>query len=56
MNDEILAATIDLCDTLDVYLMANWDEHARKRVRTKVQHLYTLLVREQKARKREASK
>lgn len=52
MNDELLDAVIDTLDTLDVYLMANWDEHARKRLRQKAARCYALLVKEQKRRKR----
>lgn len=52
MNDELLDAIIDTLDTLDVYLMANWDENARKRLRHKAAHCYRLLIEERKRRKR----
>lgn len=54
MNDELLDAVIDTLDTLDVYLMANWDEHARKRLRQKAATVYTLLKQEQKRRRKAA--
>lgn len=54
MNDELLDAIVDTLDTLDVYLMANWDEHVRRRLRHKVAHCYKLLVAEQKRRKKSA--
>ncbi len=56
MNDELLEAVIDTLDTLDVYLMANWDEHARKRLRAKAATCYRLLKQEQQRRKKEASR
>lgn len=52
MNDEILDAMIDMLDTLDVYLMANWDEHVRRRLRHKTAHCYKLLIEERKRRAR----
>lgn len=55
MNDEILDALTDMFDTLDVYLMANWDEHARKRLRQKAQKCHALLSAEQKLRRKQAA-
>ena len=51
MNDETLNALIDALDSLNVYLMANWDEHARRRVRQRFQAVEELLRQEQKRRK-----
>jgi len=56
MNDELLDAMVDMLDTLDVYLMANWDEHVRRRLRHKAAHCYKLMVAEQKRRKTEATR
>ena len=56
MNDELLDAMVDMLDTLDVYLMANWDEHVRRRLRHKVAQCYKLMVAEQKRRKTEANR
>lgn len=53
MNDALLDAVIETLDTLDVYLMANWDEHARKRLRSKAAQCYALLVQEKKRRAKE---
>lgn len=54
MDDKTLTAMVEMLDTLDVYLMANWDEHARKRLRARAKVLYDLLVLEQKARAKAA--
>lgn len=52
VSDELLAALIDVLDHLDLYLMANWDEHQRRRVRERLAKVNDLLHREQKTRKR----
>lgn len=51
MTDETLDALIDALDTLDVYLMANWDENVRKRLRQKFLRVEGLLKDEQRRRK-----
>ncbi len=55
MNDDLLNAIVDTLDTLDVYLMANWDEHARKRLREKAAKCYRLLKQEQQRRAKAAA-
>ena len=55
IDNELLAALVDALEYLDKYLMANWDEHARRRVRQRFALVQELLREEQKARKREAS-
>ena len=50
ISDELLAALIDALDHLDLYLMANWDEHQRRRVRERWNKVNVLLHAEQKAR------
>jgi len=52
ISDELLAALIDALDHLDLYLMANWDEHQRRRVRERWNKVNVLLHAEQKARAR----
>lgn len=54
MTDAVLAALIDALDSLNVYLMANWDEQARKRVRANFAIVEDLLRAEQKDRRRKA--
>ena len=56
MDPKLVAALTDFFDTLDVYLMANWDEHARKRLRVRGQAVYALLKAEQKRLDRQAAK
>jgi hypothetical protein len=52
LSDELLAALIEALDHLDLYLMANWDEHQRRRVRERWSKVNALLHAEQKARAR----
>jgi len=52
ISDELLAALIDALGHLDLYLMANWDEHQRRRVRERWNKVNVLLHAEQKARAR----
>lgn len=47
MDEKLLAALTDFFYTLDVYLMANWDEVVRRRLRQKARTIYTLLEAEQ---------
>lgn len=49
MTPELRDALIDALDTLDVYLMANWDEQARKRVREKFAKVSKIMVQERGA-------
>lgn len=55
LSTELLAALVDALDYLDTYLMANWDEHARRRARQRFALVAELLREEQTARKKEAS-
>ena len=48
MSPELRTALIDALDTLDTYLMANWDEHARKRVRANFAKVRKIMVDEEK--------
>ncbi|MFN9954965.1 MAG: hypothetical protein ACK55I_17845 [bacterium] len=52
ISDELLAALIDALEHLDLYLMANWDEHQRRRVRERWNKVNVLLHAEQTARAR----
>jgi hypothetical protein len=56
MSDVVLSTTIDLLDTLDVYLMAPWDDETRRRLRKKAAECRTLLVVEHKRRQREVAR
>lgn len=55
ISTELLAALVDALDYLDTYLMANWDEHARRRVRQRFALVAELLREEQKNRKASAT-
>lgn len=50
--DELLVALIDALDHLDMYLMANWDEQQRRRVRERMAKINAILHKEHKARMR----
>jgi len=45
-------ALIDALDHLDMYLMANWDEQQRRRVRERMAKINAILHKEHKARMR----
>lgn len=49
-DNELLTATIDALGALDTYLMADWDEHAKKRVRARFALVAELLREEQEQR------
>lgn len=49
MTPALRTALIDALDSLDVYLMANWDEQARRRVREQFTKVRTLLIAEGEA-------
>lgn len=51
LSDELLAALIDALDHLDSYLMANWDDVQRRRVRERFSKINTLLQQERKSRR-----